>query len=436
MIILRINNSYSQITGLDSQQHKALRAILSYEIDSSAAYFSNNRFNTKKYLIDNKGSYPSGLTPLVTRWLRLNALKASIIDDRILPVGKVALKGKFAHKPYKSQQDAVHNAVIHGQGTISMATGSGKSNVIAMLIDQLKLRTLIVVPNLELKRQLTQSLLEVFGDLSHITVENIDSAALTFDQTKYDVLIIDEAHHGAAKTYQNLNKLKWNGIYYRFFLTATPFRNNKDENLLFQALAGQVIYTLGYKKAVREGYVVPVEGYYIDLPKIKTDAYSWAEVYSELVVNNASRNEIIANLVGQLSANRISTLCLVKEIKHGNKLSELSGAPFANGQDEDSRQFIRHFNSGGLMAVIGTTGVIGEGVDTKPCEYVIIAGLGKAKSAFMQQVGRGIRRFEGKESAKIILIRDPSHKFTLRHFNEQKKILLEEYGVEVVKLEL
>jgi superfamily II DNA or RNA helicase len=126
----------------------------------------------------------------------------------------------------------------------------------------------------------------------------------------------------------------------------------------------------------------------------------------------------------------------VKEVKHGYAIQEIFNAPFANGQDDITRAYIGAFNKGEVKGLIGTTGILGEGVDTKPCEYVIIAGLGKAKSAFMQQIGRAVRTYPGKESAKIILFRDASHRFTLRHYRAQAKILKEEYGVTPIKLEL
>ncbi len=79
---------------------------------------------------------------------------------------------------------------------------------------------------------------------------------------------------------------------------------------------------------------------------------------------------------------------------------------------------------------------MGEGIDSRPCEFVVVAGLGKAKSAFMQQVGRAVRTFPLKETAKVFLFRDTSHKWCLKHFNEQVKILREEYGVEIKKMEV
>lgn len=137
-----------------------------------------------------------------------------------------------------------------------------------------------------------------------------------------------------------------------------------------------------------------------------------------------------------LNQAKISTLCLVTEVAHGNRLAALTGLPFINGTDNDSRDYIHQFNNGEQMAVIATTGVMGEGVDSRAAEYVIIAGMGKAKSRFQQQIGRVLRRYKDKESGKVIIIKNTSHKYLIRHFNAQLKVLLDEYGVKPVKLDI
>lgn len=433
MIVIQSGNSYSQIIGLDRDQFNRLKAVLSYTVDQNAAFYGG--FGPRiKYLLDVKGFFPSGLTYRVQSFLKSKNLVYKVEDLRIVPTVRVDLSPKFEKTPYPDQDFAALSAISYGRGIISMPTGTGKSLVIALIIAKLRVKTLVVVPSLGIKEQLTESLEAIFGPSPHITVLNIDSKELKTAKG-YDCLIIDESHHVAAKTFQVLNKTAWKDIYHRYFLTATPFRNQIEEQLLFEGIAGQVIYKLSYKDAVKKGYIVPVEAYYLDLPKQEINGETWSQVYSELVVNNQSRNQEIASLINQLYLSGVHTLCLVKEIAHGDKLSALTGASFANGQDEDTKAFIDWFNQGKIKALIGTTGVLGEGIDTKPAEYIIIAGLGKAKSAFMQAVGRGVRRHGDKESAKIILIRDCSHKFTLRHYNEQVKILKEEYGIAPVKLE-
>lgn len=426
MITITINNSYSQIEGLKTDEFRALRKVLSYTSDPKAAYFSRG-FAFRKYLIDKKGFFPTGLLHIV-----YSQLKGHIetIDNRIRPLNRAAIEFSSL-TPYRAQDRAVESALQALRGGIIMPTGTGKSLVIAMIAAQLGVKTLVIVPTLEIKKQLSADMGK-YG-LFNISIMNIDNPKLK-NMTDFDCLIIDECHHAAAKTYQNLNKTAWRGIYYRFFMTATFFRNQQNEQLLFEGIAGKPIFQLTQKEAIKEGYIVPIEAYYVDLPKQPTEAYTWREVYSELVVHNDFRNSVIVGHLEALKLRDKFTLCLVKEIAHGKILSEATGVPFVSGQDEESRQYIELFKRGEIKQLIGTTGVLGEGIDTKPAEYIIIAALGKAKSAFMQQIGRGVRKYLGKTSAKVILFRDTNHKFLLRHFKEQVKILLEEYGVKVQKL--
>lgn len=436
MVTIEIGNSTSQIKGLASTPFNILRKALSYSVDAQAAYFSNNHFNTIRYCIDKYGTFSTGLLIYVKMSLDSQNIHYRVSDIRFRPASITGHLSDFSMiNPHEWQLEAVNAVERKHRGIISAPTGTGKSLVIALIVAKLHARTLVVVPSLQIKEQLTESLQRVFKDMSNITVENIDSSALK-TANNYDCLIIDEAHHVAAKTYQKLNKTAWKNIYYRVFLTATPFRNATEETMLFEGIAGQVIYELSYTKAIKAKYIVPVEAYYIEVPKQKTEAFTWAQVYSELITNNENKNQIIAKVLLNLGISGTSTLCLVKEIKHGNLLAELTGLPFANGQDASTRHHIEQFNKGSIKALIGTEGILGEGLDTKACEYVIIAGLGKAKSAFMQKVGRAVRTYSGKDSAKIIIIKDKSHKFLSRHFKAQCDILKSEYGVVPIKLEV
>lgn len=432
MIELILNNSYSQVTGLTAQEHSKLRKLLSYQPNPSAAYYAGGH-NYTKYLIDKKGFFPTGLAYLVTTFLFNLNPASKVTDKRIKPAqGKLPFKLPSSLKPYPWQLKAIEEIKQSSRGGIVAPTGSGKSLAMAMVIAHLKVKTLVVVPTVEIREQLKEDFTRLFGNLKNISVENIDSSSLNTCKD-YDLLLIDECHRSAASTYQKLNKTAWKGIYYRFFFSATYFRNQDSEHLLFESIAGRPIFELSYKEAVKAGYIVPVEAYYVDVPKSNVEGYTWREVYSELVVNNSVRNELIGKVLGLIDA---SVLCLVKEIAHGNILAEITALPFSNGQDEDTRVYIKEFSSGKLNKLIGTTGVLSEGVDTKPCEYVIYAGLGKAKSAFMQAIGRAVRRYEGKESAKVIIFRDLSHKWTKAHFNTQKKILFDAYGIKPLKLDI
>lgn len=439
MIGLTVGNSYCQLTGLSLKEFQEVRALLSYTVDPAAAFFSGRPQGGKRCLMNKRGEFPTGLRSYVTQWASESGAPLTIKDTRIVPKGsRTRFNLSLGVSPYPLQENAVAALLAHPMGTLSACTGYGKSVMMAMLIADLGLKTLVIVPTLGLKAQLTSSFLRYFGNLKDITIENIDSKALQ-KQGDYDCLIIDEAHHVAAKTYRDLNKKYWGNIFHRYFFTATPFRNRDEERLLFESIAGEVIYRISYSQGVDTGAIVPIEAYYIELPKTSLKGInigSWPAVYNALVVNNQVRNDLISKLLIDLDLSKTSTLCLVTEIKHGENLCKLTGGVFANGMDEDTKHYISLFNDRTLDTLVGTTGVLGEGIDSKPAEYVIIAGLGKSKPRFMQQVGRGVRTYPGKRTAKIIIFSDPSHKWTLAHFKAQVKILKEEYGVIPVKLDL
>lgn len=431
MITLKIGNSTSTLEGLSITQLKELRNLMSYTVDKQASYFSKSYGRDKRHLMSKRGEFPSGLLGIAEKYL--STVPHTVVDTRVVPTPTPGMfKPTWKHSPYPEQELAAEACVKQGRGTVSAVTGSGKSLMMALTIAKLNVRTLIIVPTLNLKTQLRQNLKEIFGTLKNIAVENIDSPALK-TATDYDCLILDEAHHSGARTYRELSRKCWNKIYWRFFYTATPFRSRDEEQILFESIAGQVIYRLDYQTAVAKKYVCPVECYYYDLPKVKVKGTTWAQVYSELVVNNKPRNELIYDLMANLFREGLSTLCLVKEIKHGNNLATDLFA-FANGTDEMTGAYIEAFNNREIKVMVGTNGCVSEGIDTRPCEFVLIAGLGKSRNQIIQSVGRGLRNYPGKKSCKVILFNDVSHKFTKNHFKAQCKVMEEIFGVTPVRL--
>lgn len=418
-----------------SRAGKALKSLQeARELVAKGGCTFRGHWHRSRPLIDRYGRFETGLLYIAEEYLKKGKLRHERHDARERPPLRDPLPIHLgAVVPRPEQLEAVEAAARDHRGIIVAPTGFGKSVVAALLIARFGVQALVVVPTLALKHQLTEDLRRFFGDKlfdTLIQVENVD--AIDPKKPAYaDLVIIDEFHHSGAMTYRKLNKHAWKSVYYKFGLTATPFRSQDHERLLLEGVLSKVIYRVTYKTAVEKGYVVPVEAYYIDLPKIDVEGVTWAEVYRELVVRRKDRNEIIRGLLVDLSGR--STLCLVKEIKHAAEIHP--EFPFAHGEDGQASAMINWFNKGGL-SLIGTTGVLGEGVDTRPAEYVIIAGLGKSKNAFMQQVGRAFRRFPGKESCKIILFRDQSHRWMLEHFRAQCEYLKEEYGVKPVKLKL
>lgn len=433
MIELEIGNSISKFTGLTIAQHKELKALLSYELPSRPG----NRPKLAS-LFERKGSFPTGLLSKVLLHMSWNEkYNEHVTDTRKVPNQVTFPTFKMLHDPYPEQIEAVRSCVAHQRGIVSAVTGFGKSIMITMLVQALKVPTLIVVPNLELKRQLSETFLKAFGPTSLIRVENVDALDPDKPLKGIDCVIIDEFQHAAAKTYRALNKKAWNDVYYRFGFTGTPFRNRDEEQILLESILSQVIYKVSYSLAVKKGYIAPVEAFYVEVPTTPElkGMKGWASVYKYLIVNNSARNAIISNIMYGFIKTKSPAICLVKEIAHGKQL-EQDYIPFIKGENDNNREILQKFNEGKFNVILGTYGVLGEGVDSKRCEFVIVAGLGKSRPAFMQQIGRALRISPGKTVGTIILIKDNSHKYLKDHFDTQVKILEEEYGIKPLKLEI
>lgn len=439
-----------QLTGFNLKQYNELRHLLSYtetQVNRFSGYASK-----RHYLFSRRGDFPAGLLYLIDYYLTKNKITDCIRQDmRIRPTRPA--QDRFVlnlpYSPYPEQLEAAKAALKYTRGVITAPTGSGKSWIAALIINELQARTLIIVPSLELKRQLTEDLKKLFGskkvgskaDKRDIAVENVGALDTKKEETFYDAVIIDEFHHAGAKTYRDLNKKCWGKVYFKVGLSATPFRSKDEERLLLESVLSQVIYKIEFSTAVSKGYIVPLEAFFYILPKIDpgVDNRHYASVYNKLIINREDRNLLIRDTVMTLFDANASTLVLVQQIEHGKALKALLEAQgyvinFANGGDEESKGYIADFTSGKDTVLIASS-IVGEGCDVKPCEFVILAGgVGKSKVRLMQNCGRALRRYGTKTSGKVIAFLDPSHKYLMDHHRAFVKTLVEEYNISPVKL--
>ncbi len=457
----------SQVTGLTRQQHVNVRDALSYQVPSGKVKTKFKDVDGRKVkvqipemmtlsLLSKRGGFPTGCLDRVENCLSGARIKYVTRDTRIRPVmGKRAGEFHVVAENFNFlewQGDCAIAAVEGERGICSAPTGTGKSIAAAMIAAAFGVKTLIVVPSLTLKKQLTATFnwmfgLDTAGPLLNrsakflVTIENIDALRVTDDLTGVDLLIIDEFHHSAAATYRILNTKLWKTIYWRIGMTATNFRSRDAEAILMESVLSRTLYTLPYKKAVADGLISPLKVYYVDAPKLpKTVAYDkYHDAYREIVIKNQPCNEMIAHMTATLYDRGKSTLVLCRQIDHGNAIREILSdrgydVPFAEGKSDLKDFDIDNFCKQLEPALIGTVGVLGEGVDTKPAEYGIIAGGGKAKVQLMQNLGRLFRTFPGKEHATAILVKYSGNKWLENHFKECCEHIMEEYGVEVLPL--
>ena len=144
------------------------------------------------------------------------------------------------------------------RGVVVLPTGSGKSYLATLAIDEVQRSTLVVVPTIDLMTQWVGNLEEAFGgpigmlgggyhEVEPITVSTYDSAAIHMGRLgdRFGLLIFDEVHHLPGQIYRQ--GARQSIAPFRLGLTATPERadgNHRD----FDDLVGPIVY----RKSIKE----------------------------------------------------------------------------------------------------------------------------------------------------------------------------------------
>ena len=203
--------------------------------------------------------------------------QADSADDSDLVGG---FRPRLAVEPRAYQTEALAAwLAAEGRGTVILPTGAGKTVLAMMAIEKLKLRTLIIVPTIELLHQWRGAVIErlgvaadkvgVIGDgrreLRPITVITYASASMPEAPIGgFGLLVCDEAHHLPAPGHQAIAERS--GARYRLGLTATPERGDGQEQLLY-SLIGRPVYRRTPEELSAEGHLARFreQRIYVDL---------------------------------------------------------------------------------------------------------------------------------------------------------------------------
>lgn len=358
--------------------------------------------------------FPAGLTDRVAKSLRDMRIDVVIQDVRKRPKVLFPESIELIGIDLRDQQlDAIEDAVNAGQGVIKAATGFGKTEVLAGLVQAIGRPTIIFINQQTLAYQTRERLAARLGreigfvgdgvyQPLEVTVCMFQTAAsLLQDESSraefkqllagFDVLLIDETHHGIAKTYMKVLKLI--PAFYRLGVSATPFVDPPSSELALIGQTGEICYDFDLMDAVEAGIAVRPHCFFLDYApqaQIK-DGKEWVEVYEEAIVYNESRNKAIQKAYLAATAAGLPALIIVDRLPHGEELSRVLGIPFVSGQDKAKKRVdtFAEVNDGKIPGFIST--VAGEGVDIPNLACIILAAGGKASHRVMQRIGRGIR---------------------------------------------
>jgi len=270
-----------------------------------------------------------------------------------------------------------------------------------------------------------------------------------FDQ--FDVVIGDEAHLYKAKSLTKImEKLK--NTKYRFGFTGT-LDGSHTHKLVLEGLFGPVYQPVTTKKLIDDKHLAD---FLIKCITLKYPEHLCKQVKDykyqdeiDFITKFEPRNKFISKLSIAQEGN---TLVLFHLIDHGKTIHDLILTQkdkdrklffVYGGTDAETREQIRAIaETEDNSIIVASFGTFSTGVNIRNLHNIIFASPSKSKIRNLQSIGRGLRKGDKKEKARLIDISDDLRyksktNYTLNHFSERIKIYNEErFDYKLYKMEI
>ena len=313
------------------------------------------------------------------------------------------------------------------------ATGTGKTVTAVTDAKRFGKRTLFIAHTNELVNQAAETFRSLWSDVSvgiymgsikekdaFVVCGSVQSVALhteEFTETDFDYIIIDEAHHAAAESYQKL--LAYFKPSFTLGLTATPERAD-DQDIL--SIFKNTAHKLDIKTAVEIGELVSVRCIRIhtniDLTKVRFNSvrYNIRDLESKLFVPDRN-NLIVDTFIEYVSTKRTVIFCA--SVKHAEEIAEkirergVAAMAVSGGMKaSDRREILAKFKQGEIKALCACD-LLNEGWDCPETEVLFMARPTMSKVLYTQQLGRGMRLCEGKECLMVFDFVDNASQYNM-----------------------
>lgn len=314
------------------------------------------------------------------------------------------------------------------------ATGTGKTVTAVMDAKHCGGRVLFLAHTQELVNQAANTFLELWPEVSvgkfmegvkdtetHVVCGSIQSVALHLDMFKdneFSYLIIDEAHHAAADTYQKV--LAYFRPDFTLGLTATPERT--DDNKAIIDIFKNTAHKLDIQTAVEIGALVPVRCIRIhtniDLTKVRFNSvqYNIRDLESKIYV--PERNRLIVDTWLQYVRDK-RTVVFCASVKHAEQIARLfeeagikAAAVSGSMKQSERKEFQDRFVSRQIQ-VLCACDLLNEGWDCPEIEVLFMARPTMSKVLYTQQLGRGMRLYDGKDSLMVFDFVDNASQYNM-----------------------
>lgn len=356
--------------------------------------------------------------------------KQQVVSEQVIELENYRLK------PNKMQVAFVKNVMEMRAQHIDRAlllssTGTGKSLASAFMLREMGTRrALFIVHREQIAKQTLKSYKRVFGssrtygllsgnsrelgaEFLFATMQMMSKEEIRshYSPEDFDVIILDECHHVGAESYQKI--MQYFKPKFWLGMTASPDTNQYD---IYSIFDHHIAYEIRLQQALEEDLLCPFHYFGI------TDL----EINGEVFDDNAG----VKNFSNLISDARVDYV-IDKANYYGFSGDRVKGLIFCSRKDE-AKELSKKFNERGLrtevltgedtqerresviarltndedgedqLDYIFTVDIFNEGVDIPEINQVIMLRPTQSPVVFIQQLGRGLRKYEGKEYVVIL----------------------------------
>lgn len=234
------------------------------------------------------------------------------------------------------------------------------------------------------------------------TAEHLES----FDPTHFDYIVVDEFHHASADTYRRI--LEHFEPQFLLGLTATPERT--DGANILSLCGGNEVYRADMPRGIADGQLSAFHYFGIGDPtvyeKIPWRAYTNDRLASTVAIESRAQH-ILASL-DEHTTGPVRALAFCVTTSHADFMAEYfaphrkcaavyagSAAPRTASLEALAR---------GDLEIVFCVDMFNEGVDIPNIDTVMMLRPTESSIVWLQQLGRGLRRVEGKTLAVLDFI--------------------------------
>lgn len=311
------------------------------------------------------------------------------------------------------------------------STGTGKTYASAFALREMQpKKALFLVHREQIAKQAIKSYKKVFGNTKEFGLLSGTSKELQaeylfstmqmmakseiytqFAEDEFDVIVIDEVHHAGAGSYQRImDYFKPN---FWLGMTASPDTTQYD---IYSMFDHNIAYEIRLQQALEEDLLCPF--HYFGITDIEIDGQvlddnTGVRSFNDLVSDERVKYVIEKAEYYGYSGERVKGLIFcsrkeeAKELskkfnQYGYRTAALTGEDNQERREQIIERLTDDENVDNQLDYIFTIDIFNEGVDIPEINQIIMLRPTESPVVFIQQLGRGLRKFENKEYVVIL----------------------------------